>query len=257
MRIAQALILACTAVIPVGAAWAGAEMAFDSAPVSDAELAGNYGKFIAPGGIDLAMSVQSDTAVDGQLVLRSVFTVDQGPARIQVYAPAPGTQGPSYQGNATVGQAQSGAGNPGLSVTVDRMGANTSVQPTFGAGSQAPNVAVTTGGQSVAATAAGNDGLVPVIATAGGGAVPTGAGAVSISSTSTGTRITLDALGLSISHLVGGATGTVVANTGNNRTIDTVTSMSIDVRNGDSLAIASSLMQVSGIATAATQAMVR
>jgi hypothetical protein len=230
----------------------GSDRAFDSAPVDDAELAGSYGKFIAPGGIDLAMSVQSETAVNGQLVLRSVFTVDQGPGTLQIYAPAVGAQGPAFQTvGAGAGQAQSAA--QGVSVTIDRSGANMSVQPTYGATAPASNIAI--GGS--AASAAANEGLVRVAPTAGGGGVDTGAGTVSLAATSNGMRVTLDSMGLSVSHLVGDAAGTAVANSVNNRVIDTVTSISIDVRNSNQLAIGSSLLRVDGLATAAAMAMVR
>ncbi len=233
--------------MPAASVYAGGEMAFDSAPVGDAELAGSYGKFIAPNGVDIAMIVQSDTAINGQIVLRSVLIADRGPASIQVFAPAVGAQGPQVQGNA----AQSATGSQGLTVTIDRTGATSTVRPTYAASPTMPNVAIGEGGQT------DSSGLVPVTVSAGGAGVDTGAGTVTAATTANGSRITLDAQGLSISHLIGGATGSIITNTVNNRTIDTVTTVSIDVHNSEALSLGSSLLRVDGLATAATQAMVR
>lgn len=247
--------LLATGMASAGVVHAGLQMAFDSEPVSDGELAGTYGKFLAPGGIDIAMAVQSDTAVNGQLVLRSVFTVDQGPATVQVFAPAAGTTGPSVQAASDAGQAPSGQQNQGLAVTFDRTGANMSVSPAYG-GTWAPNFAVVTGGARAAA-ATGTEGLVPVDVAPGGGSVETGAGQVSAAFTNYGSRVVLEGAGLSISHLMGSGVGSVVANSVNDRTIDTVTTISIGVRNAEALTMESSMLQVDGIATAATQAMMR
>lgn len=254
MRIAATLLLLLTAAIPAMVR-ADAEMAFDRAPVSDDELAGSYGKFIAPGGIDLAMSVQSDTAVDGHLVLRSVFSVDQGPGSVRIYAPAAGSLGPAVQTADNQGRAQSAAPTQGVAVVIDRTGATTSVQPVSGGAQGAPTVNVGSDSMSPQSVSSGNDGLAPVAASAAG--VQTGGGVVSLTTTANGARVTLDSLGLSVSHLVGQATGTVIANTGNNRAIDTVTSVSIDVRNGDMLTIGSSLMRVGNLGMAAAQGLIR
>ena len=253
-RLASLLLLwAPMIALPAGIVHASGEMAFDSAPVDDAALAGSYGKFLAPGGIDLAMSVQSDTAVNGNLVLRSVFTVDQGPATLQIYAPAPGATGPAIQVGA--GQTQSAPENPGLSITFDRTGGGKlSVSPASGSASWMPNVTV---GNVQAQARSSNDGLVAVEGVVGGPAVQAGAGAVSAATSAGGFRITYNQADLSISHLAGDATGSVVANSADNRVIDTVTTVSIDVRNADVLTLASSQLRADDIATAATGAMLR
>ncbi|MFT3977039.1 MAG: hypothetical protein QM688_08015 [Sphingomonas bacterium] len=224
-------------------------------PVDDATLAGSYGKFLAPGGIDLAMSVQSSTTVNGNLVLRSVFSVDQGPGRLQVFAPASGSNGPQVSLPATsgTGNVQSNmSGSQGVSVSVDRATGTTIIQPTYGTAS-APAVSVSN--TQAPAAAVDNSGLVPVTPAASG--VETGAGVVSIASTGDGARVTLDGAGFSISHLVGAATGSVIANAANDRTIDTVTNVQIDLHNAQAMALGSAMLRVDSVVSAATRAMFR
>ncbi|MFA7439824.1 MAG: hypothetical protein WCZ66_02530 [Sphingomonadaceae bacterium] len=55
--------------------------------VSDTELAQMRGGFRLPNGVEVAMAVQIDSIVNGQLVLRSVLVADQGPARLEIYSP--------------------------------------------------------------------------------------------------------------------------------------------------------------------------
>lgn len=59
--------------------------------VSDAELAQMRGGFRLPNGVEVAMAVQIDSIVNGQLVLRSVLVRDQGPANLEVYSPGDST----------------------------------------------------------------------------------------------------------------------------------------------------------------------
>lgn len=254
--ISAVLALATLVALPAGVARADNGMAFASAPISDDELAGTYGKFMAPGGIDLAMSVQSDTSVDGQLVLRSILTIDQGPASVQVFAPAPGTTGPIAP-PATDADTRGGGATPGaLSVMFDRRGATLTIQPVSVTTPSSPNVAVSTGGQTGSSASTANDGLmsIPVVP---GSSVDTAGGTVTVAPSSGGARVDLAGLGLNVTHLMGGTNGTIVTNTIDNRTIDTVTTVSIDLRNADALALGTSLMRVDGVATAAAQALIR
>ncbi|QKR99478.1 hypothetical protein F9288_07355 [Sphingomonas sp. CL5.1] len=232
---------------------ASAEAAFDN-PVDDATLASSYGKFLAPGGIDLAMSVQSSTTVNGNLVLRSVFSVDRGPGTLQVFAPPSGSSGPevSLSAAAGTGNVQSNmSGSQGVSVSVDRATGTTIIQPTHGS-AVTPVVSVNSAQISVAAPA-DNSGLVQVTPAAAG--VETGAGVVSVTAVAAGARVTLDGAGFSISHLVGAATGAVIANTANDRVIDTVTNVQIDLHNAQAMALGSAMLRVDSLVSAATRAM--
>ena len=242
-------------VVPAENVHATTVMAFDSAPVADTELATYYGKFIAPGGIDLAMAVQSDTAVDGQLVLRSIFTADHGPPSIQVFAPLPGTFGPAVQSVAGRGDAQTLPQNQSVSIMVDRTGANSAVVPVPAGSTLSPQVMI--GKAEQTSLPPDNTGLAPVVLSPNGAAAQTGAGAVSAVDTNNGTRVILDGAGLSISHLMGGAAGSFIVNTANNRTIDTVTTVSIGIRNAEVLSMGSAMLRIDGIATLAAQSMGR
>lgn len=243
-------------VVPSGNLHANAVAAFDSAPVADTELATYYGKFIAPGGIDLAMAVQSDTAVDGQLVLRSIFTADNGPPSLQVFAPLPGMSGPGLQSAAGSGDAQSSPQNQSVSIMVDRAGANSAIVPLSTGSTLSPHVMIAKAEQA-APLAPDNAGLAPVAVIPGRSATQTGAGAVSAADTYGGTRVTLDGAGLSVSHLMGGATGSFIVNTANNRVIDTVTTVAVNIRNAEVLSTSSAMLRIDGIATLAAQTMGR
>ena len=59
------------------------------APLSDAELARQRGGFRLPNGVDVALTVQTQTAVDGAVVLRTVFRADQGAPTLTVFTPKP------------------------------------------------------------------------------------------------------------------------------------------------------------------------
>ena len=57
-----------------------------AAAVPDAELATQRGGFTLPSGVDVALTVQTQTSINGALVLRTVFRADQGPAVLTTFA---------------------------------------------------------------------------------------------------------------------------------------------------------------------------
>ena len=57
-----------------------------AAPVADPILAEQRGGFRLPSGIDVALSVQTQTAVNGAVLLRTVFQIDQGAPNFTIYA---------------------------------------------------------------------------------------------------------------------------------------------------------------------------
>ena len=65
---------------------------FDRDALTDAELARQRGGFRLPNGIDVAMTVQTQSAVDGLVVLKTVFRADQGQPALTVLAPARGNR---------------------------------------------------------------------------------------------------------------------------------------------------------------------
>lgn len=59
---------------------------FGKPPVEDAALGAMRGGFALPGGLDVAIAVQSSTSVDGRPILTTLFTADRGPAALSVFA---------------------------------------------------------------------------------------------------------------------------------------------------------------------------
>lgn len=58
--------------------------ALDARPMTDPELARERGGFSLPGGITVTLGVTTDTRVDGQEVLRTVFSLADGTPKIAV-----------------------------------------------------------------------------------------------------------------------------------------------------------------------------
>lgn len=203
---------------------------FAEPPLPDADLATQRGGFRLPNGIDVALTVQSQTAVNGIVVLRTVFAVDQGPATLDVYAPRAGATVAAGRtdtsGRAVATPQVTYDGRHGIQVTpgVTRTGVSIGSQP----GDPLP------------------DGLVSVDAASG---AATANGVIRQSGTASGQTVRLDGADLSIAHLTGKAFGTVIANTGSDRTIDTSTTLSIDVRNAAPDVLGSALLRVEGLAT--------
>ena len=237
MRCTLALVAALLAATP-----AFAEMPFAAASrVSDGELATMRGGFALPGGIGVALAVQMDVAVDGALVLRTVFREDQGPPTLTVYAPAPGQTGPSWSApppNVT------GNPRPAPVVIVDRAAGFTTLQPGL---STPTSVAVSSVGDSNVGAAP--DGIAPLAITVGGPAVQTGGGLVQLAAAPNGTRITFDSSGTTVSQLVGQAFQNFVTNTANNRMIDTATSLNVNLTGATATQIATAALRAQDIAS--------
>lgn len=225
-----------------------AAQTFSVPALPDPSLAQQTGKFLLPNGVDVALTVQSTTLVDGHEVLTTVFTADKGEPTLHVYAPAAGQQGPN--GTAAAPATTAGGLQPGINVVIDRSGGVTTIRPTWG--SAGIPVAVTSGTQATAGSTLPEVHVVP-----GGAAQQTGGGAVSIQQLAHGDRIELAGGGLDISHLVGQSFGTVVTNTANDRSIDTMTSVDISLHNATPDVVGSSLMRAEDAALEAARDLVR
>ncbi|RZM34130.1 MAG: hypothetical protein EOP67_18725 [Sphingomonas sp.] len=200
--------------------------------VPDEELATQRGGFTLPNGIDVALTVQTQTVINGAVVLRTVFRADQGAPTLTVYAPKTG-ETVAADRVTTVG------GTAGLpTVTYDGRG-GLQVTPAVGG----PGVSVASGSANAAVPA----GLA--VLAAGGSITDNG----TVSQTTTGGLQTaeLRTADLSITHLAGTAFGSAIANSGSDRTIDTQTSVGLDLRNVDSTVLASAMLRVEDVASAA------
>ncbi|HEU4649990.1 MAG TPA: hypothetical protein VFS49_01115 [Croceibacterium sp.] len=205
---------------------------FAAAPVSDAALAEMRGGIELPNGIDLALTVQTQTAIDGAVVLRTVFALVDGPPTIRVFAPAAGqtvAEGPAALSGATDARI-------GATVVLDAS-QGIQVRP----GLAVLPVVVRSG---PAAVAAASGGLEPVDAPA----FLTDAGVVDRSTDG----VTLTGADFSVTHFIGGAFGSAILNSGSDRTINTATTVSIDLRNAGPEVLGSAMLQVEDVALGAT-----
>ncbi|MGZ8311834.1 MAG: hypothetical protein ACXWUR_07180 [Allosphingosinicella sp.] len=182
--------------------------------VSEAELDESRGGF-SIGGIEVAIAVQSDTRINGALVLRTVWAAVTSTPELSVFGRTDPNAPAVTGGGPTVTTAN------GSTVTF------TTSQTDFG---EVPT------------------GLSKLDVTRGGPAVDTLAGKVSVASAGVGTQVILAATEMEIRHLVGQAYGTSVANTANNVSIDNATNINIDLSNLPPLSIGSTWFRLDGLA---------
>ncbi len=213
--------------------------------LSDPELATLRGGFRLPTGIDVSLAVQTDTAVNGALLLRSVFVADHGTPTLQVFAPAAGTEVVSTT------HAADAASSGGVSVQFDRQNGVVFVPAT----TATPAVSVSTG--STMPNDAASAGLSAVPVSVGSAPVETAGGAVSVEALPDGERVRLEGAGLDVSHVVGAAFGSVLANNANDRVIDTTTTISLDLTHVGPEALGSTMFKVENVAVEAAQLGVR
>jgi hypothetical protein len=203
---------------------------FAVAPVSDAELAQHRGGFRLPSGIEVALTVQTQTAVDGAVVLSTVFRAAQGAPSFAAFVPKAGT---SVSATTSGGRAGGSATMP--TVTYDRQN-GLQVIP----GAAAPSVTM---GDDIAPLAAG---LEQVTGAESG--VVTDNGRVTVDTGGAVQRVTLQGSDLAITHFAGRAFGSAIANSGNDRAIDTRTIVAIDLANAGPDVLGSAVFRVEGLA---------
>ena len=164
-----------------------------AATASVRELEGMRGGFTLPNGMDISIGLQIDTMINGALVLRTVLSADEASA-LSVFAGGGGEDAGGQQGAVATGV-------PGLSV---RLGS--AVAPT---GTDQPQILLTPNGP----------------------AVSTPSGMVQLKQNDDGSNVVLNGNGVEIRHMIGAMTGAIVANAANNRAIDTVVTVNIDLQN--------------------------
>lgn len=195
---------------------------FAAPRVPDRQLASMRGGMRLPNGFDVSIGIDIQTRVDGVLVLHTLYASDGPITGVRVYTD--GKDGDRFAPGTVV------VTNPGMSgapvIVTSRSPTGTTVSVTPQVGSSVVNLV--NGPEATWVTAEGQT-QVPV--TVNGGPVTTGPGTFMLTSNAGGTIATLDTGDLQISHLVGQATGAVIANTANDRVIDTVSSVNIDLAN--------------------------
>ncbi|NJC32930.1 hypothetical protein GGR88_000404 [Sphingomonas jejuensis] len=216
---------------------------FRGEKVPDEALATMRGGFRLPSGIDVSLAVQSETSVDGLLLLRSVYRIDDGAPKLALFAPAPG------QTVRTQPVEANGASAGGLAVSFDRSSGVVFVP----SGTTRPAVSVSSGASPAAAAP---DGLAP-IDIAPGGSVDTNGGTVRLVDAGGQIQARLDGMEIDVGHVFGQGFGTIIANSGNDRTIDTVTTISLDLTGTTPFNLGSAAMRIDGLATDAVRGMIR
>ena len=212
--------------------------------VPDRKLAVMRGGLLLPDGLDIAIGIDIQTRVNGALVLHTIYSNDGPNAGIKVYTD--GTNSVSTAPS-TVNVASS-ATSSAPTIVVDRAPTGTTVSAQTQ--SVPVNLSLVQGAPSTWLDGSGQN---MVAVTPNGPAVSSEGNAIKLTTDSQGAAVTLDGPGLEIQHLVGQATGIVVANTGNDRVIDTVSSINVNLQ-GISPGLMSSVFTANRIATDAMQA---
>jgi hypothetical protein len=237
---------------PIADAESDAFSADDAEIVSDAELSEQTGKFMLSNGTEIAMSVVSDSVVNGQLVLRTVFRVDHD-ASVKVFAPS-SDQPVSVGTNGSTGTAGTNTGTVtpnSVQVMFDRDSGLATVTPTYAVNSAGVHLGTSEPSDPTAG------GLVEVPVTPGGAPVSTPGGQVTLAQLSRGTVVQIAGDQFQVSHLVGSAIATAVTNSANDRTIDVVTNVNIDLRNVTPYTLGSAALKVDTLALEAARGLVR
>lgn len=199
--------LALTALVLTGASPPTANP-FGRPAVPAEALATMRGGFALPGGIDVSIAVQSDTAVNGALVLRTLFLASSGSPRLAVF----GRTDPSAAPTAV-------AALNGRTVTVG-------VQP----------------------AALGAPTGLTQLNLAPGDALAVADGTVSLAGSGPSNRVTYSQRGLDVTHLTGQAFGSFAANSLDNVSIDTATIVNVDVRGATAFNIGSTMARIDTLA---------
>lgn len=201
-------------------------------PVGDVELSAQRGGFTLPNGVDVSMTVQTQTSVDGAVVLRTIFQADQGAPSFAIYTPR---RGETVSGAAT---APLKATTTSPVISFDRTGAlqvsGESVVPSVNVAVRGAGAGDPTGALEQSDSGVTDQGMVSRISH---GNVRT---------------VELRGADFTVTHLAGGAFGSAIANTGSNRTIDTETAVSIDLSNVGPDVLGSAMLRVQDIAASAS-----
>ncbi|RJF93613.1 hypothetical protein D3876_04685 [Sphingomonas cavernae] len=170
--------------------------------ITESELDEIRGGFVLPNGMDISLGIEIQTLVNGALALRTVLTSME-----------PGVP--------SVFTAKSGASAGPASVTRGD-GVTTTTLPGGGV------VRVVEGAVSSPAPA---EGEARIELTPNGPSVLTQLGSVQLEQDDRGAVVVLKGDSLELRHMIGNFTGSLVANTANDRSIDTVVTVNIDLHN--------------------------
>jgi hypothetical protein len=189
--------------------------------VADEVLAAMRGGVALPNGLNIAIGIDIQTRVDGLLALHTIYATDGPDAGVRVFTDG---AAPSIVPPGTIAVKTGGSdGSPEITVSRAPTGSTVDVSTP----SAPTRVNILSGMPSTWQTAAGQ---TPVPVTENGPAVSTPAGNIALVTNDRGAVVTLDAPMLRIQQIVGEAAGVIIANTANDRTIDTISSVNLDLQ---------------------------
>jgi hypothetical protein len=189
--------------------------------VSDDALGKMRGGVRLPNGLVVVIGIDIQTRVDGVLVLHTVYTSDGPDAGIRVYSAGTNATG-TAPATATI-TTRPTIGVP--VVTVDRSPGGTTINP--GQATPATTINLVSGSSEGWLTGKGQ---TPVPVTANGPSIAAPPGDVHLEISDAGASVILVTPSLEVRQLVGRATGVVIANTASDRSIETVSSINVDLR---------------------------
>lgn len=165
--------------------------------VSDDELDRLRGGFVLPNGMDVSVGIDIETLVNGILALRTVLSTANGGVPVV------------FTSSGNTPAATSSESVP--SITIPGVGV----------------IRVANG--SAAPAAAGSEQQLTL--TPNGAAQPIPSGSVQLTKDDNGSTVSLHGESFEIRHMIGNFTGSLVANSANNISIDTVTTVNVDLKN--------------------------
>jgi hypothetical protein len=213
--------LLASAVDPAIIVTAPRRQLFAAPRVVDAELAHMRGGLRLPNGLDISLGIDIQTWIDGRLALHTVYA-SEGPASgVRIF-----TDGVQPVKTVPAAATIRSDGVPGIPLlVVDRSPTGTTILPTNA--TAATTVNLVNGAPSIWLSGEGQE---EIFATPNGPAVAAPPGEVSLIADPCGTIVTLRTPGLEIRQLIGQATGVVIANSSNDRVIDTISSVNVDLK---------------------------
>jgi hypothetical protein len=240
MHLLRPLCIAPLVIALSGTCVAGASPWRNCAAVTDEELTNMRGGVLLPDGLDVDIGIDIQTEVNGVLVLHTVLSTAAPSAqalRVFVGGTAPSNGGSTKAALNTV---------PPM-LTLDRSGASTTLVTS--AAPLNPTIVVLNAPTNVWPQYPDETQLNVV---PNGPAVQTPNGNVQVQQAGANTAVTLTGNGITVSQLLGDATGTVVSNQLNNQSIQSMTVVDVDLH-GSWPAIANAMFNIGKIAVSAVR----
>lgn len=199
----------------------GLDRHFAAPPLAERELAMMRGGLRLPNGFDISLGIDIQTRVDGLLALHTVYASEGSQPGIRVFTDgaAPVPLAPTTQ---TI---VAGTQTTAPILTVDRSPTGTTILPSTATPATTVNLV-----NGDPATWLSGQGQTQLPVTPNGPPVQTAQGQVSLTSDDSGAVVALQSPTLDVRQMIGQATGIVIANTASDRTIDTVSSVNVDVQ---------------------------